>query len=60
MGLYLIDKGHKKGSFGKFDEAIKLMHEGMDILIEVRYKDHIEISKVYLLMAQFSRELMDL
>jgi hypothetical protein len=41
MGLFLIEKGRKKGSFAKFSEALSSMHSGMDILIDMKYKDHI-------------------
>jgi hypothetical protein len=41
MGLFMVEKGRKQGSFSKFSEALKCMHEGMNILIDVKYKDHI-------------------
>jgi hypothetical protein len=43
MGLYFIEKGKKKGAFDKYQEALEWMHEGINILIEVKYKDHIKI-----------------
>lgn len=41
MGLFLIEKGRKQSAFSKFSEALSTMNKGMDILIEVKYKDHI-------------------
>lgn len=36
------------------------MHKGMNILIDSRYKNHIEIGNYYLTMAQYNKLLGDL
>ncbi len=43
MGLFYIEKGKKKGVFNKFQEALEWMHKGINILIELRFKDHMKI-----------------
>lgn len=60
MGLHLIDKGRKKGSFAHFEEALQFMQRGMNLLIEVRYRDHCRIGKMYMEMAVFNRQLKNL
>ena len=35
------------------------MHQGIDTLIEIKYKDHIKIGEIYLTMAQYSLTLED-
>lgn len=60
MGLHLIEKGKKKGSFRYFNEALTLMQEGMNLLIEARYRDQLNIGNIYTQMAAFNRELNNL
>lgn len=43
MGLFYIEKGKKKGTFNKYDQALEWMHQGINTLIELRYKDHMKI-----------------
>lgn len=35
------------------------MHQGIDTLIEIKYKDHMKIGEIYLTMAQYSLILED-
>jgi hypothetical protein len=51
MGLLLIEKGKKKGHFKKYHDAIRLMNEGMNILIEKKHRENYEIGKIYLKIA---------
>jgi len=60
MGRLLIEKGKNKGYFKKYDTAVCLMQEGIDVLIDLKEKDHQYISGVYKQMAEFSRQLGDL
>lgn len=60
MGLFLFDKGRKLGVFGHCSEALAFMQKGMNILIEVRYRDQLNISRMYIEMASFNRLLNDL
>ena len=60
MGLFLITKGKTIRYFEKYRQALVLIHEGMNTLIEIRYKNHIEIGKVYLIMAEYNKLIGDL
>lgn len=59
MGLYYIERGRKKGSFQHFEESLELMHQGINTLIEAKYKDHQTIGDIYLTMAHFCKSLSD-
>lgn len=48
MGLHLIEKGRKKGTFNHYEEALEEIQQGLNILIEVKFRDHAKTSKVYI------------
>lgn len=60
MGLFIIEKGRKYRAFQRCSEALALMQKGMNVLIEVRYRDQLSISRIYIEMADCSRLLNDL
>lgn len=60
MGLHYISKGRTKAAFGHNQEALLLMQKGMNLLIEVKYRDQLSISQIYVEMAALNRSLDDL
>ena len=59
MGFFFILKGNVEYHFGRLKEAIKLMNQGIEILVESKSKEKEKIMEVYLKIAKINFKVQD-
>jgi len=56
-GLCLVEMGKNIGYFKNQQEGIKMMNDGMEILINHRYHNPDHVAQIYETLAEFSKEI---
>ena len=60
MAHCLIEKGRRKAAFKKYEAALCYMQEGIDVLIELKDKNHEYVEDIYKQMGEYNRQLGNL